>query len=134
VTRNLHKILMAITLCLLLCRAASANADEIQTKVDEAGIAIGVAGAAIGIGIYLLIRHDHSLTGCAINGPNGLELYTEGNQQTYALIGDVAAIKSGDRVRVSGKKKKQVAGSNRPFLVEKLSKDFGPCKVVAGAH
>jgi hypothetical protein len=55
-------------------------------------------------------------------------LQRDGDQRTYALIGDVSAIKPGDRVRLSGKKKMAAVGS-QPFFVEKLSKDFSACKV-----
>jgi hypothetical protein len=39
----------------------------------------------------------------------------------------VASVKPGDRVRVSGKKK--ASGGVQPFLVEKVSKLLGACKV-----
>jgi hypothetical protein len=34
------------------------------------GIALG--GAAIGVGVYFLVRHDRSITGCAVSSPNGI--------------------------------------------------------------
>jgi hypothetical protein len=43
------------------------------------------------------------------------------------LIGDIANIKTGDRIRISGKKNKKDASGKRDFLVEKLTKDYGPC-------
>jgi hypothetical protein len=56
-------------------------------------------------------------------------LQNESDQQTYLLIGDVADVKPGERVRVKGKKKKAKAPANdRSFLVEKFSKDFGACR------
>jgi hypothetical protein len=96
-----------------------------QIAAVVAGIAI--TGAAIGIGIYFLARHDHSLTGCADSGVSGLVLQKDSDPQIYALIGDTAAIKPGQRIRVAGKRKKKDASGNRTFLVEKLSKDLGPC-------
>jgi hypothetical protein len=99
------------------------------TKSDVVGIGIAVAaiGAGIGIVIYYAVHHNHNLTGCAVSGANGLELQNKGDQQTYALVGAVAGIKSGERVRVSGKKVKRTAGSTQQFLVEQLSKDDGAC-------
>jgi hypothetical protein len=93
------------------------------------GIGIGIAagGPALGIGVFYAIHHGHSINGCALSGPDGLELQNRGDQQTYALIGQVADIKPGDRVRVSGKKEKKKAGAPQQFLVEKLSRDFGAC-------
>jgi hypothetical protein len=96
------------------------------------GIFVGVAaiGAAIGVGIYFVVRKGPSITGCAVSGASGLSLQNEGDQQTYTLIGDTAGVKTGDRVKVSGKKKKKDPSGNRDFLVEKLAKDHGRCKVL----
>ena len=99
-------------------------------KGTVAGVAAVIAGVGVGIGlgVYFAVRQNHSLTGCAVAGANGLELQNRGDQQTYALIGQVADIKPGDRVRVSGKKEKKKASAPQQFLVEKLNKDFGACK------
>ena len=98
-----------------------------------AGIAGGLAaiGAGIGIGVYVAVHHNHRLTGCAITGTGGLQLRSAGDSQTYALVGEVSAIKFGERVRLSGKKSKK-SGDDAPreFLVERLDKDFGACEVV----
>ena len=101
------------------------------TKGEWAAIIAIVAavGVGIGVGVYFAVHHGHSLTGCAATTPDGLQLVTDGGNQTYALDGDVGGIKAGDRVRVSGNKKKDAAGS-RKFLVEKPAKDFGVCKVL----
>jgi hypothetical protein len=103
------------------------------TKVQEAAVIAGIAGvgAGIGVGVYFLIRHDHTITGCAVSGPNGLVLQSEGDPQSFDLVGVVSGIKPEMRVRVSGKKKGRDAGGNRTFLVEKLAEDFGPCQALA---
>jgi len=54
-------------------------------------------------------------------------MVNEGDQQTYALTGDVDGIKAGNRVRLSGNKKK----ADKKFVVTKLAKDYGPCKAQA---
>jgi hypothetical protein len=90
------------------------------------GGAVG-GGAVLGIGIFYAVHHGHSLNGCAVSSPGGLELQNRGDQQTYALIGEVSAIKPGDRIRVSGKKEKKNSGVPQQFLVEKLNKDYGSC-------
>ena len=69
-----------------------------------------------------------SLHGCVSSAPNSIMLLNEGDHQNYDLIGDTATIKAGQRVKVSGKKKKDTAGK-RYFLVGKLSKSYGACKV-----
>jgi hypothetical protein len=69
-----------------------------------------------------------SLQGCVSSAPNSLLLLNEGDRQTYDLLGDTTPVKAGQRVKVSGKKKKDTSGK-RYFLVGKLSKDYGVCKV-----
>jgi hypothetical protein len=73
-----------------------------------------------------------SLHGCVSSAPNSIILLNEGDRQAYDLIGDTAAIKIGERVKVSGKKKRDTAGK-RYFLVGKLSKNYGACKVSPAA-
>ena len=95
---------------------------------------IGALGGAIGFGTYYAVHRSHMLTGCAVAGAHGLELRNQGDQQTYALAGNVADIKPGERVRISGKKGKQPVGdAPRPYLVEKLQKDYGACTDVHDA-
>lgn len=92
-------------------------------------VGIGAGGAALGIGTYYAIHHGHSISGCAVSSPSGLQLQSQGDQRTYALIGEVAGINPGDRIRVSGKKEKASTGAPQQFLVEKLAKDYGSCTV-----
>lgn len=125
------KILAGAAVCALLVTAATkpAVANSIPTNTDVVliGVAIGAIGAGIGVGIYYAVHHNHSLTGCAVSGANGLELENKDLQKTYSLVGAVNTIKPGERIRISGKKVKQSAGPIPQFLVEQVSKDFGPC-------
>jgi hypothetical protein len=131
-TTGNRNILVMVAACALLVTANdTAKAQIGVTKNQARWIVVGIAaiGAGIGLGIYFAVRpHGHSLTGCAGSGPDGPELVSENDQQVYALAGEVAGIKSGERIRVSGKKEKKSAGVHPQFLVEKLSKDFGACK------
>jgi hypothetical protein len=130
----------------ILCVALVVLVVPMQTKAasfsispisggEAAGIIVGIAavGLGIGIGAYLLLRSP-SITGCVASVPQGLSLRNDGDQQTYTLGGDVAGIKAGDRIRVSGKKKKKEVSGSREFTVSKLKKDFGPCKVAAATN
>jgi hypothetical protein len=121
-----------VAACALLVTATdTAKAQIGVTKSQADWIVVGIAaiGAGAGLGIYFAVRqHGHSLTGCAGSGPDGPELVSESDQQTYALAGEVGGIKPGERIRISGKKEKQSAGAHPQFLVEKLNKDFGACK------
>jgi len=131
--RSLIALLIPV-LFLLTSPAAKAQGGPIGccSKGQTAGIVAALvgAGAAIGIGVYYAIHHGHALRGCAAADPSGLQLVNEGDQRSYALTGDTAAIKTGDRVRVSGSKVKGDP-NHRQFVVTKLSKDYGACKVAS---
>jgi hypothetical protein len=95
---------------------------------DIAGAAVG-AGAAIAITVYI-VHSKHTLKGCAVSSADGLRLVNESNKQGYALTGDTAGIKAGDSVKLSGKKMRMKGDpSHRQFVVTKLSKDYGACKL-----
>jgi hypothetical protein len=123
---------LVAVLALALTSAQSAYA-QFVTKSDVAeavGAVVGV-GAVIGVGIYFAVHANHSVTGCTVAGAGGPQLQQD--QQTWSLVGTIAAIKPGERVRVSGKKQKKVGEAARPFLVEKLARDYGPCAAKAPA-
>jgi len=101
-----------------------------------------VIGAAVGIGAAVLVivvvavevsNGHHTVSGCVISGPNGLELQT--SDKRYALEGDATSIKVGDRVKIHGsrvKKTKDTKG-DQVYRVERLKKDYGPCPVKMSA-
>ena len=93
-----------------------------------------LTGLLLWISLLLLpkLAQANSLQGCVSSAPNSLLLLNEGDRQTYDLVGDTAAVKVGERVKVSGKKKKDTSGK-RYFLVGKLSKNYGACKVSPAA-
>jgi hypothetical protein len=131
-TAGHRNILAMVAACALLVTATDTAKAQIGVTNSQARwVAVGIAaiGAGIGLGIYFAVRpHRHSLTGCAGSGPDGPELVSENDQQVYALAGEIAGIKSGERIRVSGNKEKKSAGALPQFRVEKLNKDFGACK------
>jgi hypothetical protein len=121
---------LAAVLALALTYTHPASA-QIITKTETAeavGVVVGV-GAAIGVGIYFAVHANHSITGCTVAAAGGIQLQQD--QQTWSLMGSIADIKPGERVRVSGKKQKKVAAAPRSFLVENLAKDYGPCTSTA---
>jgi len=122
-------VLFICAFCLTTTKSASAGiAGASNGKTAGVIIALVGVGALIGVGVYFAVHHGHSLKGCASSGPSGMQLLNESDQQTYALAGEVDEIKAGDRVRVSGNKKKPTGGS-RQFVATKLAKDYGPCKI-----
>jgi hypothetical protein len=131
-TARYRSIFAKAAVCTLLVtvapRPAAANSLPTHSDIVWIGVGVGAIGAGIALGIYFAVHHNPTLTGCAVSTPNGLQLQSQGDQQTYALVGAVAGIKSGERIRVSGKEEKKSVGANRQFIVEKLSKDFGSCR------
>ena len=98
-----------------------------------------VVGAAVGIGAVIAVaiivpveisHSHHTLVGCVVAGASGLELRTN-DAKTYALEGDAASIKVGDRVKLHGSKAKKTKDSagDQVFRVEKLNRDYGMCHV-----
>ncbi|MGA8088783.1 MAG: DUF5818 domain-containing protein [Terracidiphilus sp.] len=122
-------------LTVLLCSGSTAPT-QCQSSIgpsggEVAGVAIGV-GAVIAVAIIVPVEISHShhiVTGCVMTGANGLELQTS-EGKTYALEGDAASIKVGDKVKVHGSKIKKTKDSTGPgvFRVEKLNRDYGPCR------
>jgi hypothetical protein len=99
------------------------------------GIAVGIGAAgAIGVGTAVAVHNDHhNLKGCVSTGPDGLQLTKESDKKTYSLVGVTADIKPGEKVRLHGTKQKKQKGSpgNPQFLVDKVTKNLGPCEAVA---
>jgi len=129
-TRSLRISIVILLVCVysvVSSRPAEAQAVSGAQAVGILAVIAGV-GAAIGVGVYYAVRQPPSITGCVVSGPGGLTLKNEGNHQDFLLMGDIAAIKPGDRVRVKGKKKKDSTG-HRSFLVDQVKKDYGACPV-----
>lgn len=125
----LQKKLTAIALCtalLLIPRHTKAQTPVSAGQAVGIFAAIAAVGAGIAVVIMVAVRHHPSITGCAAANGDTLSLLSEDDHQSYALSGDIAAIKAGDRVRLSGKKRSDHAG-NHMLEVQKLRKDYGPC-------
>ena len=140
---RLRSIVATVVLCaatLTATPAANAQTGGIgPSKGQIVGIFIAIAatGAAIGIVTYVAIHHihtNHNIPGCVDSGAGGMTLENHADHQTYALVGEIAAIKQGERVHVSGMKERKTAGATRQFQVDKLSKDYGACPMKPAAQ
>jgi len=149
--RRRTKKTVAMALASLVCCAAvgptGCTSGLQNTKISFGPSGAEVTAAAIGVGVVVVgtvvligVHHSHhTVKGCVFSDRNGLQLQTQGDVKTYALStyglsGDTGKIKVGDLVRVHGTKVKKVKGSagNQTFTVEKISKDYGPCKLNSG--
>ena len=110
---------------------APARPETLETAGKQITAGIVVVSAAVAVLVILLVVHyKHkrtSVTGCVRPGTSGLSLTDERDQRTYALSGDTAAIKPGERVMLEGKGRKD---KDATFVFEsrKVSKDFGACQ------
>lgn len=124
---------------LLLCGASSptgcqnSNAGSIGPSTGEVvGAAIGVV-AVVAVGTVVLVEvHNshHIIKGCVTTGPDGLTVHTPNNGKIYALTGVTANVKVGDVIKVHGSKPKgqKDSSGDQDFAVERMSRDYGPCK------
>jgi hypothetical protein len=126
---------------LLLCGSTaptSCQPEKIGPSTGEVvGAAVGIA-AVIVVGTVVLVdvhKSHHTIKGCVTNGPNGLEVHNDKDNKTYGLTGVTANVRPGDVIQVHGSKEKNQkdAGGNQDFMVEKMSRDYGPCKVQLAA-
>jgi hypothetical protein len=93
---------------------------------------VGVA-AVIVVGTVVLVevnKAHHTIKGCVTAGPDGLAVHTEGNGKVYALTGVTSNVKVGDVIKVHGSKQKgqKDSAGDQDFAVEKMGRDYGPCK------
>jgi hypothetical protein len=103
--------------------------------IISTGTIVGVIAAAAAVVVVstILVMHyskKRSITGCVAAGASGMTVTEEGSNRTYLLAGNTVGIKSGDRMKLHGRK----ARSNGPdkalvWDTEKVTKDYGVCKV-----
>jgi len=124
----------------LLCGATSptsCNSSQQQIGPSEGevvGAAVGIVAVVV-VGTVVLVevnKSHHNLKGCVTAGSDGLTLHSEGNSKVYALTGVPANVKVGDVIRVHGSKSKgrKDSAGDQDFAVEKMSRDYGPCKAL----
>jgi len=104
-----------------------------HTGAEVAGIAI-LTGVVVGTIVLVHVHNSHHrVQGCVTATPDGIRVLNEGDQKTYMLKGVTSDLKVGDRVKVHGDRVKQNKGDtgDQVFVVEKLNKDFGACKIPA---
>jgi hypothetical protein len=124
---------------LLLCAANSTNgckssSSQIGPSTSEVvGAGVGVAAALV-VGTVVLVevhKSHHTIKGCVSAGPDGLEVQNEKDHKIYGLTGVTANVKPGDIIQVHGSKEKgeKDSAGNQDFKIEKMSRDYGPCKI-----
>lgn len=125
--------LSSILLCGAYAPTSCQSSGHIGPSTGEV-VGIGVAAVAVVVvGVVVLVevnKSHHTIKGCVSSGPGGLEVLNGSDKKTYSLMGVPPNVKVGDIIKVQGKKENQ--GSSRQFVVEKMSRDYGPCKAAPG--
>ena len=124
--KKLRVFLAAVVIVAMLSDSRPARADELQRDAILVVVGIAAVAAAITVVVVIAVRRPPTITGCAVSGANGLTLENESDHQIFALNGETAGIKAGDRVKVQGKKQK-ANGATRGFTVLRAKRDYGAC-------
>ena len=117
---------LAVSVALVCSGAVSCS--RTQVVLSSAAIAAVVVGTTVAV-TYAVKHQHHTLQGCVFSDASGLKLRA-GDAKVYALQGDAASIKVGDSVKFHGSKVRKAKGDSagdQVFMVQKLSKDYGPC-------
>ena len=138
-TKCLSAILI-LALVLLLCVPAGAQAPigTIPPGTNFGGVSTGeIAGIVAGVVVsavvvaVVLFRHSaksRTITGCVVAAQNGFTVANEKDQRIYALSGNIAAVKPGERMRLQGHKIDPSADTTLGWQVSQVQKDYGACQ------
>ena len=101
-------------------------------------VGIGIAAVAVVAAVIIIpveiSKSHHTLKGCVLSTPNGLELRTTDNK-TYALSGTTADITAGNTLRLHGNRQNPPKGAADPqFIIQKVQKNYGPCQALASTQ
>ena len=131
--RTLLRTSTVVAFCLVLVVPALPQSGGYGNIGPSKGEVVGIiagAAAVVGVAGYLIYRGSHkhaSIQGCVTRDQNGLSLQDEKDKKTYALAGNSGALNPGQKVALSGKKRKDSTGM-LTFQVQKLTKDYGACQ------
>ena len=122
---------LIVVLCAALATPARAQSGgKIVSNGTIAGVIVGIVAAVVVVAIVAIhYSRKRTITGCVSSGGSGLTITDEKDKQPYALSGNTAGIKPGDRMRVQGKKVES-KGANKTLVWEAkaVSRDFGVCQ------
>jgi len=124
-------LIVALGVTLSTSAEAQTGGGKIVSNGTIAGVIVGVVAAVV-IVAYVVIHESskkRSITGCVTPAENGMSVTDEKDKRSYALSGDTADIKPGDRMTLQGKKiKPKNAGKPLVWETKTISKDFGVCQ------
>lgn len=128
IRRKLSRGILIVVLSLGLATPTRAeNPEKVLITIAATTIA-----AAIAVVAAVAVHHRRKkivITGCVMQGENGMTVTDEEDSNTYALSGNTAGIKPGNRVQLRGKKVTQ-KGVGKPLVwdAKEVTNDFGVCR------
>ena len=125
-------LIVALSVALSTSAEAQTGSGKIVSNGTIVGVILGVVAAVVVVA-YLVIHESskkRTITGCVTSGENGMRVTDEKDKRSYALSGNTADIKPGDRMTLQGKKiKPKNAGKPVVWETKMISKDFGVCQL-----
>jgi hypothetical protein len=124
----LWRVAVICGLCLAL--STDAKADSLKTTgVLIVVVIVALPAAAVVLTVLAINQAKHrTITGCVNSGENGMFVTNEKDKHVYALSGNTAGVKPGERVTLMGKKITSSAGTTVAWETKKVSRDFGACQ------
>ena len=132
-TRNcLWRGVLIVVLSVVLAKPAEAQSGRIGPSAGPIVAAIVAVAAAVVVVTVVVIHNsskNRTITGCVNSEENGMSVRDEKDKRIYALSGNTAGIKPGDRITLQGKKVKS-KGTDKTLVWEakRVTKDFGACQ------
>jgi hypothetical protein len=117
----------------LFCGFSQPDSCGPSTGQKVAIVAVVAAVVTTAVAVTVVNSHNrHNIQGCVVAGGTGVGIMQD-DSKVFTLVGAPADLKVGDMVRLHGAKVKAKKGSKDgpTFVVEKLKKDYGPCKIPA---
>ena len=126
-----HFFRIALIGILTLALSTTLQADQLQSDADHV-LAAAIAVVAVVVVVTVVLIHqassNHTVTGCVSSAPNGITVTSEKDKRVYALSGDTAGIKPGERMTLHLRKIKTKGSNTLTWEAKKVTKDFGVCQ------
>ena len=128
--KSLWRGVLIVVLCVALATPANASTD---LQSNARNIVIGIVAVAAGIVVITILVIHHSkkqtITGCVNSAGSGMTVTDEKDKLVYALSGNTAGVKPGDRMKLQGKKLKAAGAGQTPvWQTTEIKKDLGVCR------
>ena len=124
-------LIAALGATLSTCEAQSSQSGSLDFTKDKILIVVGVAVVAVVVTAVLVHSSSakRTITGCVSSGDAGIGITSDKDKQFYALSGETAGIKQGERMTLQIRKtKRKGAGNSIAWEPGRIGKDFGACQ------